>query len=242
MKHTFLLFVTILHSFWGFTQISQKELDDVSFQKITDAQNGTIYGFSMDGKLIGPSMNIKPDGTTILTYYNKDGLGEGFQMMENPKTGMRLLAEIKDNQLNGNVFKMTGKQLDWAQTYKNGKAKKDKGQLFKSQKSNWVNCVGNCADGFGVSQPSKGNIAMGFHLQGLPIAPVIYIYGKDTYMGDMRKGWRHYFGKYQYNNDGSFFIGMWEKGKRSGLGMWFEKDGSIREKGYYKKDELIKNM
>lgn len=235
-----LLIALISLNTWA--QVSEKDLDNVKFEKNSDQQNGTTYAFSMNDKLIGPSLSIKSDGSIILTYYNDEGLAEGFQMMENPKTGVRLLAEVKDNQLHGNAFKMTGNQLDWAQTYKNGKAKLDKGKLYKAQGSNWANCLGNCADGFGLAQPTNGNYALGFYLQGMPISPIIYNYGEDTYMGDMRKGWRHYFGRYQFKNDGSYYIGMWKKGKRDGLGMWFEKDGSIREKGFYKNDKLVKNM
>ena len=99
--------------------------------------------------------------------------------------------------------------------------------------------------GFGLKQTNRGSIIAGFWHSGIIDTPAIYIFeGGDTYMGQMkRKSWRRDgFGKYHYKNDGSIYVGMWKKDKRHGLGIWFNNDGSIREKGVFEDDALIKNM
>lgn len=235
--------VLLLSGMLTIAQVSEKELDQVSFVAMDDGQGGMLYGFSMNEKLIGPNYNIKGDGTKTYNYFSIEGLANGFQMFEVPTTGEMTLLEKKDNQSHGNAFKMVGSELAWAQTYKNDVLDKVVEVAFTSNSSNRVNCRGNCINGFGMLQTEGGQMILGYFNKSQPTTPVIHIFKSNSmYQGAMNKWDREGFGKYTYANDGSYYIGMWKKNKREGLGMWFNSDGSLKSKGYYKKDDLIKNM
>jgi len=235
--------VFLLSVLLGMAQVSEKDLDQVSFVAMDDGQGGMLYGFSYNGKLVGPNYNIKGDGSRTYNYFSVEGLANGFQMLEVPATGEMTLSEAKDNQSHGNAFKMVGTELAWAQTYKNNEIDKVVEVAFTSGGSNRENCRGNCINGFGLYQTSGGQMVIGYFRRSDPTTPVIHIFKSNSmYQGAMNKWEREGFGKYTYANDGSYYIGMWRKNKREGLGMWFNSDGSFKSKGYYKNDALIRNM
>ncbi len=239
LKFTLLFLVLCLISN---AQISEKDLDGIEFLQM-DLDGGTYYGFSKEGKLIGPGYNIKGNG--MRTYFNFDleGIAQGFAMVDAPSTGLIKLLVKKDNILHGNAFQMMGKNLEWAQTYKKGKIKKVTELAYTSKLSNRANCIGNCIDGFGMFQTSDEQLLFGYFESTQPTTPVIHIFKSGSmYQGAMKKWEREGFGKYTYSNDGSYYIGTWKKNKRHGLGIWFYKDGNIYKKGYFKKNELKINM
>lgn len=242
MKNLLIAFL-MLSSFFCTAQVAEKDLDLVSFIAMEDGQGGFIYGFDLNGKLIGPNYNIKGDGTKTYNFFSIENLINGFQMVEIPATGVTLLTEAKDNQMHGNAFRMVGNELEWAQTYKNNEIDKVVEVAYTSGGSNRVNCRGNCINGFGLFQTDDGQLILGYFNKSQPTTPVIHIFKSNSmYQGAMNKWEREGFGKYTYANDGSYYIGMWRKNKREGLGIWFNSDGSLKSKGYYKNDALIKNM
>ncbi|TNF43052.1 MAG: hypothetical protein EP311_04020 [Cytophagales bacterium] len=224
-------------------QVSEKELQGVEFLQMDDGNGGTIYGFTLGDKMIGPSYHIYPDGKRFYTYFNLEGKAEQVQIMEIPYSGQLLLAEMVDGAMNGNAFQMVGKNLDWARVYKDGEPRKNADTEYLGKLSNRPNCVGNCIDAFGIYQTSGKQLAMGFFKKESPSTPVIHTFpAGDMYLGSM-DGWeREGFGTYRFANDGSIYIGMWKKNMREGLGFWFNKDGALRKKGYFKKGEVIRNM
>ncbi len=244
MKRFLLVCLISAYSTCLFSQVSEKELDNVGFIQMDDGNGGMMYGFSLNDKLVGPNYNIKGDGMRTYNYFNTEGMSEGFQMIENPATGEMTLVEKENDKMNGNAFKMEGANLSWAQTYKDGVIHKVKEVAYTSGGSNREGCRGNCMDGFGLYQAGGGQIVIGYFHKWEPATPVIHIFSNSDsmYQGAMKKWEREGFGKYTYGNDKSYYIGMWKKNKREGLGIWFYEDGSIKSKGYYKKDELIKNM
>ncbi len=237
----FLLMIMVVGTIHA--QVSEKDIESVQFLQFTD-QGNTTYGFSQGDILIGPSISIKADGNIIYTNY-EGGMGNGIQMLENGKTGVMILQELKDNLQHGNGFKMVGTNVEYAYVYKKGKVKKIMHQEYK-QKVNNISprCVGNCMGGFGLKQTSDGSqTVIGFFDSGDPENPVIHVFDDgDMYTGGMKKWKRNGFGKYKYANDNSYYVGIWKNNKRHGLGIWFNSDGTIRKKGFFKKDELVKNM
>ncbi len=245
MKKFVVFLMTVLGTLVVNAQVSEKELDGIEFLQMDDTQGGIIYGFTKGDKMIGPNLHIRADGMRIYTYFDLEGLAQDVQMIEEPSTGMLLLAEMKDNVMHGNAFKMTGQEIDWAQTYKNGEIKKIMDVEYKSKSSNRENCLGNCLGGFGMFQTSDDQLLLGYFFKLQPTSPVVHTFdgGKsDMYLGGMRKWERQGLGKYIYSNEGNIYFGMWDKDKRTGLGIWFNKDGGVDSKGYFKKGELIKNM
>ncbi|GMQ31308.1 hypothetical protein [Algoriphagus confluentis] len=243
MKRLVLILICLFSFFSLQAQVSEKELSGVEFLQMDDGKGGTIYGFTLGDKMIGPNYHVHPDGTKFYTYFNLEGKAELVQIMEVPHSGQLFLAEMVNGNLNGNAFQMIGKNLDWARVYKDGEPRKNADTEYLGKLSNRPNCVGNCIDAFGIYQTSGKQLAMGFFKKESPSTPIIHTFPSGSmYLGSM-DGWdREGFGKYSYANDGSVYIGMWKKNMREGLGFWFNKDGSIRKKGYFKKDEVIRNM
>ena len=235
-------FLTIIFSFISFGQVKEKDLDQLKFTQIT-SENGTeTDGFSMNGQMIGPTFSVSPDGMRFYVYYNEKGLGEGFQLGEIPYTGEQILQEMKDGKVHGNAFKLTGNQLDYAQSYKNGKINKVMEMPYVSKSSNRERCIGNCVNGFGLYQTSKGILIMGYFWVEHPQTPVLYTFDNgDQYKGSMKKWDRDGFGIYKWG-DGGYYVGMWKNNEREGLGIWYNKDGSVRKQGFFKKNKLIKSL
>ncbi|MEM1003261.1 MAG: hypothetical protein AAGH46_11495, partial [Bacteroidota bacterium] len=225
-------------------QITEKDLEGVEFLEMQDEKGGTIYGFSKGNTMIGANMHQHANGMVIYTYFNLEGLAEGTQFGDIPSTGKKIMMEMKDNVQHGNTFKMTGSNVDYAKVFKKGKEKKVMHDPYKSKLSNRERCIGNCIGGFGLYQTSSGKqTIIGFFDSTKPESPVIHVFESGSmYEGDMKNWDRQGFGKYTWASDGSYYVGSWKKGKRHGLGIWFNKDGSIRKKGFFKKDELIINM
>ena len=243
MKKYIVVLMTILSVMAMNAQVSEKELEEVMFIQQNDGQGGTIYGFVKGDKMIGPNLHLRSDGMKIYAYFDIEGKAQDIQMLEEPNTGVLLLTEMKDNVMHGNAFKMTGKELNWAQTYKNGEIKKAMDMYYTTKSSNRENCIGDCLGGFGMYQTSDKQIVLGYFFKLQPTSPVVHIFDDgDMYLGGMKKWERQGLGKYTYSNDGSIYFGMWDGNKRSGLGIWFNKDGGIHSKGYFKKNELVKNM
>ncbi len=242
MKTTITLFAFIL-SIASFGQVKEKDMDQLEFVTTTSEDGIKTDGFSLNGSLIGPTRSVYPDGMIVYTYYNEEGLGEGFQMGEIPYTGEQILQEMKDGKVHGNAFKLTGNQLDYAQSYKNGEINKVMEIPYTSKSSNRERCIGNCINGFGVFAAQDEQIVMGYFWAEQPQTPIIHTFKSGSmYKGAMNKWERDGFGKYQYANDGSYYVGMWKNNKREGLGIWYNKDGSIKKQGFFKKDELIKSL
>ena len=242
MKLKFTLIFALI-SILANAQFSEKQLDGVEFLEMDDGSGGIIYGFTKGENIIGPNFHIRQDGSRIYLYYDSEGITQGFGMGEVPSTGLMKLFVRKDNIMHGNAFQMTGNQLNWAQTYKNGEIKKVTEVEYTTKSSNRENCLGNCIDGFGMFQTSDEQLLFGYFEGTQPTTPVIHVFKSGSmYQGAMKKWEREGFGKYKYSNDGSYYIGMWKKNKRHGLGIWFNKDGSLKKKGYFKKDKLIISM
>jgi len=223
-------------------QIKKRDLDQVNYVETDDGKGGTIIGFSMNGKLVGPNYHVKANGMRIYSYFSEDGKAQRVQILMDDK-GMMLLTQMRDNNMHGNAFKMTGDQLNWAREYKRGKTWVDVSRDYKNKLRKMPNCIGNCMGGFGLEKTSKTNFVIGFfHSSGLH-SPVVYFYDKDRYMGEMKKKTfkRHGFGTYKFSSGNSLYIGMWKKNKRHGLGIWFNEDGTIYQKGYFKNDKLVIN-
>ena len=241
MKTTITLLAFFL-SIASFGQVKDKELDQVKFETKTSESGITMDGFSMNGQFIGPTRSVYPDGKLVYTYYNAEGLAEGFQLGEIPYTGEQVLQEMKDDKVHGNAFKITGNQLDYAQSYKNGKINKVMEVPYIAKTSNRDRCIGNCVNGFGLYAAQDEQFIMGYFWAEHPQTPVIHTFkGGEQYKGAMNKWEREGFGKFQWN-DGGYYVGMWKSNKRDGLGIWYNKDGSIRRQGFFKKDELIKSL
>jgi len=224
-------------------QIKEKDLDQVNYVETDDGEGGVIYGFSMNGKPVGPGYHVKANGMRISSYLGEDALAQRVQILIT-KDGVMLLAQMRDNKMHGNAFKMIGDQLDWARNYKKNKVYIDESQDYKNKLRKMPNCIGDCMGGFGLKSTSEKNTVIGFFHSGGLHSPVIYFYDKDRYMGEMKKKSykRHGFGTYKFSSGNSLYVGMWKKNKRHGLGIWFNEDGSIYKKGYFKNDKLIKNM
>lgn len=223
-------------------QIKKKDLDEVNYVETDDGEGGVIYGFSMNGKLVGPNYHIKSNGMRIYTYFDDEGVAQGVQILTD-NSGMMLLAQMRDGKMHGNAFKMTGDQLNWAREYKKGEIKSDESQDYKNKLRKMANCIGNCMGGFGMKSTSEKNFVIGFFHSGGLDAPAVYFYDKDRYMGEMKKKtyMRDGFGTYKFSSGNSLYMGMWKKNERHGLGIWFNEDGSIYKKGYFKNDKLIVN-
>ena len=243
MMKTILTTLTFLFIIIGHAQIKKKDLDEVTYMETDDGEGGVVIGFSKNGKPVGPGYHIHANGMRVYHYFDEDGVAQGVQMVTN-KNGMMLLTQMRDGKMHGNAFKMKGDQLEWARTYKKGKIKKDESQDYKIKLKKMPNCIGNCMGGFGMKKPSEDHIVLGFFHSGGLHSPVIYFYSNGRYMGEMKKKTykRHGFGTYKFSTDNGIYIGMWKKNKRHGLGIWFNADGTIYKKGYFKKDKLIKNM
>jgi len=238
LLNTFLFFSTII----SIAQVSFKEAENINFENITFDDGSTTHAFSLNGKLIGPSHSQKADGMLTYTYYNEEGKAEGFQMAVNPSSGIQVLQTMKDNLKHGNAFKMIGNELAWADLYKKDELKKAKDVLYKMKESNKAKCLGNCINGFGLRAGNEEQMLMGFFWGEVAEGPMIHTFKSgDMYRGAM-KGWeREGFGVYKWAS-GGYYIGYWKKSKRHGLGIWYNNDGTIKQKGYYKKDKLVKEL
>ena len=208
-------FITLI----SMAQVSEKDLDQVKFQKFVTEDGVTTHSFSMGEKLIGPSHSFYPDGMKSYTYFGDGGMAQGFQMVENPSTGVQVLQMMRDNLKHGNSFKLTGSQINYAQTYKNDEIYKVMEVPYTTKSSNRANCLGNCINGFGLFAAGGDQMVMGYFWAENPKSPIIHSFpGGSEYKGEMDKWNREGFGKYKWKS-GEYYVGMWKKNKRHGQNM-----------------------
>jgi hypothetical protein len=223
------------------SQVSKKLLENITFAELPLNTGGTAYSFRMDGRSIGPYMAIN-GAEQLYVYYDEEQQEQGFLLVVNSDENAVTYATMKDGIQHGNAWKTVNGELAWAQTYKKGEIHKVKEVDYMQKVNKKPGCIGDCDDGFGLYFFSKESYSMGYWKGGNSDNPMYRDRGNgNAFRGELKKGLRHGFGVYYYK-DGGKYIGYWNKGDREGLGFMVNSANQVTKKGFWKNDEIIKNM
>ena len=242
MKHFLLIiFISPLLAFsqidYG-NQVKKKDMKDVTFYQTTDNSGNTVYGFKMDGKLVGSNLIVnKQTGINIFSNYNTKNEMDGTTIVLNQKTGEVELFTYRKNVKDGPAFKMSKKRVVWSNVFAKGeptdKQYKVNHDFDYSLPRNY-----STFEGF-TSQKYKSSVAVGYFAYSRASYPIVFAFDDgSSYYGQCIQGERKEFGVYFYP-DNSTYIGAWDKGDKNGLGFKVDSNGKVTEKGFYDDNKLV---
>lgn len=224
-------------------QIKKKDLDQIEFKSITTDNGDVIHGFFMNNLVVGPYMSHKANGIIEYKSYNKKHQIDGSVITFNQLDATVTLQNFRKGVAEGGAFQFKNGNVTWAKTFEKGISVEDNLGMYRANKANALDCIGDCLNGFGVKKNTKINsVTIGFFAFERTLYPALTTYNDNgQYFGQFIHGIREQFGIYKFS-DGNRYIGFWKKGSQEGYGFYIDKEGKIIEKGYYKKGSLAISM
>lgn len=241
MKYLFLIFIAL--PAFAFSQIDfgkqvkKKNMKDVTFFNATDNTGNTVYGFQIDGKLVGPNMVANTTiGVTTYSNYNTNNDMDGTTVVMNNKTGDIEMYTYRKNMKEGPAFQLNATKIGWRTMFEKDKPTD---QEYKVNHTFDYNTSSNYTtfDGFSIEK-YKTSQAIGYFAYGRAAYPIIFVYNEGgSYYGQCIQGQRKEFGVFFYS-DKSKYVGAWHQGYKEGLGFKIDANGKVTEKGFYDAGKL----
>ncbi|MCB0383496.1 MAG: hypothetical protein KDD05_09440 [Psychroserpens sp.] len=199
-----------------------------------------LVGFFKDGKANGFGELIFANGDSYRGHFN-NGQRSGFGIYDWKANNEQYYGHWKDGKQHGYGYYYNSNKLIEAGIYTQGKLTTNLLTDYLNKKTNGVNCLGDCQNGYGVIKYNQGDIYSGFFKNGLPYKAGSYKWKAQGYfyVGDWdAQGKINYSG--MYVTDTFVYIGAFaHNGELTGLAVKTDKKTQQQTYGEFKNGNLV---
>ncbi|MCR9265445.1 MAG: hypothetical protein NXH86_14915 [Flavobacteriaceae bacterium] len=199
----------------------------------------TIEGFFSNGKANGQGTLFYKDNSGYYQGNFVDGFRDGFGIYTWIDSKNYYIGQWAKGYQNGYGYIKNGGEILQAGKYEKGKLVQDFLTDDYKKKIARGNCVGDCQNGFGYYKFDNGDSYVGFFTNGKRDHVGAYSWKSGmAHIGTIVNEQHNGYGQEFYRPSGQYYLGDFSQGKRTGLGIFYNNEHKILQKGIWGDGQL----
>lgn len=199
----------------------------------------TIEGFFSNGKANGQGTLFYKDNSGYYQGNFVDGFRDGFGIYTWIDSKNYYIGQWAKGYQNGYGYIKNGGEILQAGKYEKGKLVQDFLTDDYKKKIARGNCVGDCQNGFGYYKFDNGDSYVGFFTNGKRDHVGAYSWKSGmAHIGTIVNEQHNGYGQEFYRPSGQYYLGDFSQGKRTGLGIFYNNEHKILQKGIWGNGQL----
>jgi len=199
----------------------------------------TIEGFFSNGKAHGQGTLFYKDNSGYYQGNFVDGFRDGFGIYTWIDSKNYYIGQWAKGYQNGYGYIKNGGEILQAGKYEKGKLVQDFLTDDYKKKIARGNCVGDCQNGFGYYKFDNGDSYVGFFTNGKRDHVGAYSWKSGmAHIGTIVNEQHNGYGQEFYRPSGQYYLGDFSQGKRTGLGIFYNNEHKILQKGIWGDGQL----